>query len=445
MVERMVKTRGFSFVLLDIAFVRKARESRDAVMVVRRRRAVEAGPGNGLENGLDNRRGKANHGAMNSFYIHPQVYFGDDAMDRLLELKGKRVFVVADPFVVKSGAIALVTDRLARCGAEHTVYSEVVPDPPIESVAQGVVALGGFGGDTMVAIGGGSAIDSAKLIREFRKRIDPSAPAMRLIAIPTTSGTGSEATNVAVVADTQAQVKIPLMSDDLTPDEAILAVELVKSVPPPLTADTGMDVFTHALEAIVSRAGSDFSASFAARAIEIVGTYLLRSYHDAGDLEARSRMHNASCLAGMAFNASSLGLNHGMAHALGARFHLPHGRANAMILPLVIGFNSGVCAQTRECSSGCRAVSGYVAAARLLGLQTHDAVTAVRALVRWVEFMLAEMGMPKGVSATGVCSESEYRAAIPAMTDAALADHCTAGNPRDATADDVRRLYEALW
>ena len=379
---------------------------------------------------------------MNSFHIHPQVYFGDDALDRLLELKGHRVFVVADPFTVKSGMISQVTDRLASCGAEHTVYSEVVPDPPIESVARGVAALGGFGGDTVVAIGGGSAIDSAKLIREFRRRLDPSAPRMRLIAIPTTSGTGSEVTNVAVVADTQAQVKIPLMSEDLTPDESILSVELVKSVPPVLTADTGMDVFTHAVEAIVSKQASDFSAAFAEKAIWIVGAYLLRSHRDAGDLSARRKMHSASCLAGLAFNTASLGLNHGMAHALGARFHIPHGRANALLLARVIEFNSGVCAGGTVCE---RTVRRYAAVARLLGLQSTDAVTTVHALVHWVDFMLAEMGMPRGVSQTGVCSEAEYLAAIPAMTEAALADHCTAGNPRDATAEDVRAIYEKIW
>ncbi len=379
---------------------------------------------------------------MNSFHIHPQVFFGDDALDRLQELGGRRVFVVADPFVVKSGLISQVTDRLSRCGAEHTVYSDVVPDPPIESVARGVAALGAFGGDTVVAIGGGSAIDSAKLVREFRRRLDPSAPGMRLVAIPTTSGTGSEVTNVAVVADTQAQVKIPLVAEDLTPDEAILSVELVKSVPPVLTADTGMDVFTHALEACVSRHESDFSAAFSARAIELVGAYLLRSYLDAGDLEARRKMHSASCLAGLAFNTASLGLNHGMAHALGARFHIPHGRANALLLARVIEFNSGVRPGGTVCE---RTVRRYAGVARLLGLQGTDAVTTVHALMHWVDFMMSEMGMPRSVSQTGVCSEAEYRAAIPAMTEAALADHCTAGNPRDASAEDVRAIYERLW
>ena len=382
---------------------------------------------------------------MNSLHIHPQVYFGDDALDRLLELKGHRVFVVADPFTVKSGMISQVTDRLSRCGAEHSVYSDVVPDPPIESVARGVAALGGFGGDTVVAIGGGSAIDSAKLIREFRRRLDPSAPRMKLIAIPTTSGTGSEVTNVAVVADTQAQVKIPLMSEDLTPDESILSVELVKSVPPVLTADTGMDVFTHAVEACVSRQASDFSAAFAAKAIELVGAYLLRSYRDAGDLQARRKMHSASCLAGLAFNTASLGLNHGMAHALGARFHIPHGRANAMLLRHVIEFNSGVGADGAGPSVCERTVGRYAGVALRLGLQSLNAVTTVHALMHWVDFMLAEMGMPKGVSQANVCSEADYRAAIPAMTEAALADHCTAGNPRDATAEDVRAIYEKLW
>lgn len=382
---------------------------------------------------------------MNSFHIHPHVYHGEGALDRLKELGGKRVFVVADPFVVKSGQIARVTDRLSACGAAFEIFSDVIPDPPIEAVAKGVGALGGFGGDVMVAIGGGSALDTGKLIREFHGRLNPGAARMKLIAIPTTSGTGSEVTNVAVLTDAAAQVKIPLSSEELTPDEAILDVELVKSVPAALTADTGMDVFTHAVEACVSRHYSDFSAAFSAKAIEIVGAYLLRSYLDAGDMHARAKMHSASCLAGLAFNASSLGLNHGMAHALGAKFHLPHGRANAMLLPHVIEFNSDIGPHSRSRPTYDHTVECYATIARLLGLQNLNTITTVRALENWVEFMMREMDMPQRMSQTGTCSEAEYRAAIDSMTEAALKDHCTEGNPKPATADDVRRIYEKLW
>ena len=382
---------------------------------------------------------------MNTFQIHPQIHFGPDALDRLKALKSRRTFVVADPFVVKSGAIAMVTDRLAAAGVAYDVFSDVVPDPPIETVAAGVRALLANEADYIVAIGGGSALDTAKLIREFAGQMAPSVARPQFIAIPTTSGTGSEVTSVAVVTDKANQVKLPLTSDSLLPDEAILDVELVKTVPPVLTADTGMDVFTHAVEACVSTHASDFSDALAAKAIEIVGAYLLRSYSDASDLRARTKMHSASCLAGLAFNAASLGLNHGMAHALGGKFHIPHGRANAIVLPHVIEFNADLAPQSSARCEGSRAAHRYLGVARILGLQTLCPSMGIRALVNWTRFMMTEMKMPTSISQTNVCSEAEYRDAIPAMAEAALKDRCTEGNPRNATLEDVTQLYLKMW
>lgn len=382
---------------------------------------------------------------MNTFSIHPQIHFGPDALDRLKALKSRRAFVVADPFVVKSGAIAMVTDRLAAASVPYDVFSDVIPDPPIETVAAGVRALLANEADVIVAIGGGSALDTAKLIREFAGQMAPSIARPRFIAIPTTSGTGSEVTSVAVVTDKANQVKLPLTSDSLLPDEAILDVELVKTVPPVLTADTGMDVFTHAVEACVSTHASDFSDALASKAIEIVGAYLLRSYSDASDLRARTKMHSASCLAGLAFNAASLGLNHGMAHALGGKFHIPHGRANAIVLPHVIEFNADLVPSSAGRCEGSRAAHRYLGVARILGLQTVCPSMAIRALVNWTRFMMSEMKMPTSISQTNVCSEAEYRDAIPAMAEAALKDRCTEGNPRNATLEDVTQLYLKMW
>ena len=382
---------------------------------------------------------------MKSFQITTKVWFGDGALDRLREVPWRRVFVVADPFVVKSGVIRQVTERLEAAGAAWEVFDQVVPDPPVEGVAAGVRAMMGFKPEALVAIGGGSALDSAKLIREFAARMENGVSGVAMVAIPTTSGTGSEATNIAVLTDAERQVKLPITSDDLLPDEAILETELVKSVPPALTADTGMDVFTHAAEAIVSKCRNDFTDALAEKAVAIVGAYLLRSWKNAGDARARERMHSAACLAGMAFNASSLGLNHGMAHALGARFHIPHGRANAIVLPAVIAFNAGM----GEAGSGrpelSPAARGYAKIARILGLQGGCPELGTRALVHWVRFMRDEMGVPGRVSQAAKCGEDEYMAAVPEMAAAAVADNCTEGNPVPASREDVAALFRSIW
>lgn len=384
---------------------------------------------------------------MDTFEIRTKIHFGEGALDRLKELPGNRVLVVADPFVVQSGMVREATGRLEGAGKQVEVFDRVEPDPSVEAVAAGVAALRAWGPDTMVAMGGGSALDLAKLMREFSERVDGGGGGgrIRLVAIPTTSGTGSEVTRVAVVTDRERMTKIPLVSERLLPDEAILDAELVKSVPPGLTADTGMDVFTHALEAYVSRHYSNFSAAMASKAMEIVGAYLLRSYLDANDRHAREKMHAASCLAGLAFNASSLGLNHGIAHALGARFHLPHGRANALALPHVIEYNSGIGIHSRSRPEYDHTVRCYGAIARTLGLQSLNMITTVRSLVNWVEFMMKEMDMPQRVSQAGVCGEGEYMAAVEEMAEAALGDYCTEGNPKTPTKEDVAGILRKMW
>ena len=279
---------------------------------------------------------------MKSFDIRTKIYFGDEALDRLVDIPYHRVMIITDPYVVQSGMIGMITSRLAQGEKEFEIFKEVVPDPPIEKVAVGVQALLQYRPEAIVAVGGGSAIDSAKAIREFAARADQNMTSIALIAVPTTSGTGSEVTSFSVISDPVEQVKYPLVSDSLLPTEAILDASLTRSVPPSITADTGMDVFTHALEAYVSTNNTEFSSALSEKAIEIVGGFLLRAYLDGNDTHARKKMHVASCLAGLAFNSASLGINHSMAHQLGARFHIPHGRANAMLLPYIIEFNSTI-------------------------------------------------------------------------------------------------------
>ena len=381
---------------------------------------------------------------MKSFDIKTKIYFGDQALDRLAEIPYQKVLIVTDPFIAQGDLIDLVTQPLKKGNKQFEIFKDVVPDPPIEKISEGVRKMLEYRPDAIVAVGGGSAIDSSKSIREFALRVDHYGE-VGLIAIPTTSGTGSEVTSFAVVTDPAAKVKYPLVSYSMMPDEAILDAELVKSVPPAVTADTGMDVFTHALEACVSINRSDFSNALAEKAIEICGVFLLRAYLDGSDMHARQKMHSASCLAGLAFNTASLGLNHGMAHQLGATFHIPHGRANAMLLPHIIEFNSDINKHSKSRDTYLPAVKRYATVAQILGLSSYNKIMTVRSLVNWVQFMLKEMDIPLAISQIGTISEEEYFGAIDRMADAALADACTATNPRVPSKDDVIRIYKALW
>ena len=250
---------------------------------------------------------------MKTFGMKTVIHFGDNALDRLREIPYKRVLIITDPFVVQSKMIDLITEPLAKGGIEYDIFSNVVPDAPVDKIADGVKKFLSYQLEAVVAVGGGSAIDSSKAIREFALKINNYGK-VGLIAVPTTSGTGSEVTSFAVVNDTEAKVKYPLVSPDLTADEAILDAELVKSVPPAITADTGMDVFTHALESYVSTGHNEFSAALAEKAMEICGVFLLRAYLDGSDMHARQKMHVASCLAGLSFNTAGLGITHSMAH-----------------------------------------------------------------------------------------------------------------------------------
>ena len=376
---------------------------------------------------------------MKSFEIKTRIFFGEQALDHLKELPYRKILIITDPFVVQSRMIDLITAPLIEAKIDYDIFKDVVPDPPIEKISEGVRKLLEYRPEAIVAVGGGSAIDSSKSIREFALKVDNYGE-VGLIAIPTTSGTGSEVTSFAVVSDREAERKYPLVSESLTPEETILDAELVKSVPPAITADTGMDVLTHAIEACVSTNRNDFSTALAEKSIEICGVFLLRAYLDGNDTHARQKMHVASCLAGLAFNSASLGLNHGMAHQLGAMFHIPHGRANAMLLPHIIEFNSDINKHSKSRKEYLPAVKRYSTIAQILGLSSYNKIMTVRSLVNWVQFMLKEMDIPLSISQMGTITEEEYMSKLDVM-----ADGCTATNPREATKADVIQIYKDLW
>lgn len=381
---------------------------------------------------------------MDSFGIKTQIYFGNGALSRLKEIPYRKVLIITDPFVVQSKMIDLITKPLSEGGITYEVFYDVVPDAPLDKISNGVKKFLEYKPEAIVAVGGGSAIDSSKAIREFALKIEPYGE-VGLIAIPTTSGTGSEVTSFAVVNDTTAKVKYPLVSERLTAEEAILDAELVKSVPPAITADTGMDVFTHALEAYVSTAHNEFSSALSEKAIEICGVFLLRAYLDGSDMHARQKMHVASCLAGLAFNSASLGITHSMAHQLGALFHIPHGRANAMLLPHIVEFNANINKHSRSQKEYLPSVKRYANIAHILGLSNYNEVMSVRSLVNWIQFMQKEMNIPLTIQEIGTITPDAYFAAVDKMADAALADACTPTNPRVPTKEDIIKIYTKLW
>ena len=325
---------------------------------------------------------------MNSFSVRTKIMEGGGL--ETLAPKLHKVFIVTDGFMASSGKVSYITEKLDRAGAEYRVFDQVKADPDIGTVTKGVDMIQEFHPDAVIAFGGGSPIDAAKAIVFFAAKTCDMRECM-FIAVPTTSGTGSEVSKFAVITDPEKEVKYPLVEDSLLPDVAILDAELTVSVPPSVTADTGIDVFTHAVEALVSTAATDFSDAAAEKAIKLVRRHLMTAYHQPGDMAARQGMHNASCLAGVAFSNSGLGLNHGMAHALGARFHIPHGRANGILLPYVMSFNAG-------CSESLTPVAKrYAKIARLLGLEATSVRQSALNLIRTARRYVEQLNIPSSI------------------------------------------------
>lgn len=377
---------------------------------------------------------------MQEFSFSTRIFFGEGALERLNKVVNKRVLIVTDPFMAKTGVADRVASYLTDC--EVTIFSDVVPDPPIETVAAGVQCLQNCRAQVMVAVGGGSSIDAAKAIRATAGRISTvETEIMECFAIPTTSGTGSEVTEYSVITDKEKGLKYPLVSRALRPPTAILDPSLVTSAPPSVTADSGMDVLTHALEAYVSVNANDFSDALAEKAVSLVFRWLPEAYKNGGDLLAREKMHNASCMAGLAFNCAGLGLCHGMAHAVGGKLHLPHGRANAIILPHILRYNANLDGSRR----GEPRVTArkYQRIAKLLNLPSSSVTVGVSQLVRGVEHLNKTLKIPANLRSAG-CNMGVYEQERKAIITAALADSTTATNPRRPSEGEVKNLLSIV-
>ncbi len=372
---------------------------------------------------------------MNQFLIKPRVQFGANALDYLSQVSARHAFIVTDKAMVKFGLADEVTRRLSQSGIAFSIYDDVVPDPDISAIVNGMKIMDMHYPDLVIALGGGSVIDAAKAViySLWHTRKDASRAKPQFIAIPTTSGTGSEVTSFSVIKS-QSE-KLVLVDEFMLPDVAILDPILVKSVPASITADTGMDVLCHALEAYVSRTASDFSDALAEKAVQLVFGYLIDCHREGSNVLAREKMHNASCIAGMAFTNASLGITHSLAHALGGVFHVPHGRANAILMAQVVAFNADL-----EGSCDTEAAKRYASLAKNLNLPSSSVREGVESLIMAINVLKEEMNMPKGIQATGV-SEIDFNTRLGEMVGQALRDSCTPTNPRDVNEKQLETLY----
>lgn len=374
---------------------------------------------------------------MQKFKLKPTIYFGENSLSALSKLKAENAVIITDVFMESSGTAKSIAERLGNCKSVH-IYSGIRPDPPIELIVEALRFLLDNNADAVIALGGGSSIDAAKSTVMMARHT--TGKDILFVAVPTTSGTGSEVTSFAVITDPQAEAKYPLVSDELLPDVSVLAPELVVSAPPAITADTGMDVITHGLEAYISTKANDFSDALAEKALSLAFEYLPQAYDNGADLMAREKMHSASCLAGMAFNDVGLGINHGIAHALGAVFHIPHGRANAMVLPEVMEFNSSCRLRGDQDTLPARKMSHI---ARRLGMAIPSPKLGARNLVTYLRSLRMRLGIPASLSECGITKEM-FEAEKEHIIQCALADACTATNPRKAAPEDVEKILSGI-
>ncbi len=402
---------------------------------------------------------------MQWFKIPEKIYFEAGSIGYLEKMPNiNRAFIVTDESMIKLGYVDKILHQLRK--RQNTVHSdifyEVETDPSFETIKKGVAMMRNFSPDVIIALGGGSAIDAAKgmwlfyenpeadinglklKFMDIRKRTykyPTLGKKTKLVAIPTTSGTGSEVTSFAVITDKKLNMKYPLADYELTPSVAIIDVDLVKSLPKVQTADTGMDVLTHAIEAYVSNMASDYTDGLAEKAIEIVFKYLEEAYNNGNNLLAREKMHNASTIAGMAFTNAFLGINHSLAHKIGAEFHISHGRTNAILLPYIIKYNATMPTKFVSFPKYEHYIADYKYSllAKRIGIEFNNTKEAIDKLVEKINDLNKSLNIPKSFSEYGI-NESEFLSKIDILADKAFEDQCTNTNPRLPLIEELKKI-----
>lgn len=400
------------------------------------------------------------------YRIPNQIYFDRNAIENVRQFGSRSTVIVTNAALEQIGHVDLVKRWLPTDTAVRVIS---IPDaePEVKVVMDGVAALKAHGADQIIALGGGSVIDAAKVMKlkyeapdadldelaapflDIRKRVmrfPARHDGTRLIAVPTTSGTGSEVTPFAMLTDHTRGKKITLADYSLAPDVAIVDPQFVMSMPKGLTADTGIDCLTHALEAAVSIYASQYTDSSAMEAIRLVFRYLPIAFERPGDEEARSMMHNAACIAAMAFSNTSVGVNHALAHSFGARFRVPHGKANALMLPHVIAYNAATPSKFMPSPNQRAYVADkkYAAIADMLGLGGETTEQKVRRLVEAVEGLLDRLALPVSIAALGI-SEKEFEQTVAELAVNAFDDPSWRSNPRMPLLGELVELYRSAY
>jgi len=378
------------------------------------------------------------------YFRSPEVVFGEDALDHLTFLKGRRAFIVSDDVMVRLGFVEVVKTKLTEAGLECDVFDQVEPEPSLQTVQRGAALMLKKNPDWIVGLGGGSALDAAKAMWILYERPDLAPEEInpfddlglrqkaRLVAIPTTSGTGSETTWAVVLTDTEAGCKISTGAPECTPDIAIVDPIFAARMPPRLTADTGLDALTHAVEGYTSTWHNDFSDGLCLKAIQMIFSYLPRAYADGDDVEAREKMHNAATLAGLGFINSLAATAHALGHSLGAVFHVPHGRAVSLFLPYTIQFNTRGEGPTR-----------YADIARFLELPAAHEKEGSANLVSAIHDLERTVGQPLSIrEALPDLTPEEFAARLDKLVDNAEMDPTIVASARDLSSDDTRQLFE---
>lgn len=402
---------------------------------------------------------------MQWFKIPEKIYFESGSIGYLEKMPDiNRAFIVTDESMVKLGYVDKVLYQLRR--RQNTVHSEVFyeveTDPSFDTIKKGVKMMEGFNPDVIIALGGGSAIDAAKGMWLFYENPDADINGLKLkfmdirkrtykyptigkktklVAIPTTSGTGSEVTSFAVITDREQNMKYPLADYELTPSVAIIDPDFVMSLPKVQTADTGMDVLTHAIEAYVSNMASDYTDGLAEKAVELVFAYLKEAYLHPDNQVAREKMHNASTIAGMAFTNAFLGINHSIAHKIGAEFHISHGRTNAILLPYVIKYNATMPTKFVSFPKYEYYIADYRYSllAKRIGIKTNSKEEAIEKLIEKVMELNETLEIPKSFKECGI-SEEEFLNKVDNLADKAFEDQCTNANPRLPLVSELKEI-----
>ena len=379
------------------------------------------------------------------YFVVPEVVFGQDALSHLAELKGKSAFIVTDKNIINLGLIDKVKEQLAQAGIQATIFDEVEPDPSLQTVQKGVALVNQYGPDLIVAVGGGSVMDAAKAMRVEYERPDIKAEEInpfisdlglgakcKLVCIATTSGTGAEATFVVVLTDTADQRKLSLINREIVPDIAIVDPEMARAMPPQITADTGIDALTHAVEGYTCAWKNDFADGLCIRAIQLVFRYLPRAVRNGDDMEAREKMHNAACMAGIGFVNALTAMAHAAGHSLGAVFHTPHGRAVGLFLPYTIEFIG----EARE--------ELWAEIAYAIKLEVPQGKTAAAILAQTIRELAREIHQPVSLKEAGIPLDS-FNKAMERLIDNVMADGSLIVSARIPNVAETERFFNYAY